>query len=132
MRTFAGIVGLGLGLASTGCQVDMGPNMLLGSLTLEMREPEIVGALCGRPIDENEIGRRFSTLKVKDIKARRELFGSHGHGTAHVDFQPEHGAACSGTVEYDFSQDSRIVKRYKRSVQHSNTFYYANVVVKHP
>lgn len=129
MRMVAGVV-VGFGLF--GCQVGMAPNMLLGSLTLELREPEVIAALCGRPIDENEIGRRFSTLKVEDIKAERALFGSQGHGTARVAFKPEQGAACSGTVEYDFSQDSHIVRRYKRTVQSSSTFYYANVVVKHP
>ena len=128
MRTLAWVAGFGV----LGCQVGMAPNMLLGSLTSEVREPEVIAALCGRPIDENEIGRRLSTLKVEDIKAERALFGSKGHGTARVTFQPEQGGACSGRVEYDFIQDSHIVRRYKRTVQSSSTFYYANVVVKHP
>lgn len=135
MRAVVGLVVL----AAVGCQVQMGGHMLLASLTLEAREPEVIAQLCGRPIDENEIGRRFATLKVEDIAAKRALFGSEGHGSARVSFTPEQGSACSGTIEYDFSQDARITSRatsgsrpYRRSVHQTSTFYYANVVVKRP
>lgn len=116
-----------------GCRVGMAPGMLLGSLFLEVRQPQVISALCARPVPEAEVTRATSTeLTIDQIAAERSLFGSEGHGTAHVEFKPEQGARCSGTVEFDFSQDSKIVRRTRRSVQHSNTFYYANVVVKRP
>lgn len=135
MRVTLGLAALGV----AGCQVEMGGNMLLASLTLEAREPQVIAALCGRNIDENEVGRRFATLKVEDIAAKRALFGSEGHGTARVSFEPEQGPACQGTIEYDFSQEARLKQRervvgarYKPTAQHTNAFYYSNVVVKHP
>jgi hypothetical protein len=114
-----------------GCNVDMAPNMLQGSLFAEVREPEVIAALCPNPVPEDEVKRATLTqLTVDQIAATRALFGSEGHGTAHVVFRPEKAPPCSGTIEFDFSQDSRVTGRTRRSVRTSNTFYYANLNVK--
>ena len=118
-------------LLVAGCNVDMAPAMLTGSLFVELREPEVISALCPNPVPEAEVRRATSTeLTIAHIAATRALFGKQGHGTAHVVFRPEKAPACAGTVEFDFTQDSRITGRTRRSVQTSNTFYYANLSVK--
>jgi len=114
-----------------GCNVDMAPAMLMGSLFVELREPEVISALCPDPVPEAEVRSATSTkLTIAHIAATRALFGSKGHGTAHVVFRPENAPACAGTVEFDFSQDSRVTGRTRHSVQTTNTFYYANLSVK--
>lgn len=120
-----------LGVFALGCQVDMAPGMLQGSLFEELRTGQVVSALCSRPFTDDEVTRVSTELKVDQIAATRGLFGSEGHGTAHVEFKPEQGARCSGSVEFDFKQDSKVARKFKRSVQHTNSFAYSNVVVKH-
>jgi len=118
-------------LLVAGCNVDMAPAMLMGSLFSELREPEVIAALCPNPVPEAEVRRATSSqLTIAHIAATRALFGKEGHGTAHVVFRPEKAPPCTGTVEFDFSQDSRVTGRTRRSVQTSNTLYYSNLNVK--
>jgi hypothetical protein len=118
-------------LLMAGCNVDMAPHMLQGSLFAELRKPEVISALCANPVPEVEVKRATPTeLKVDQIAARRELFGTQGHGTAHVVFRPEKAPPCAGTVAFDFTQDSRVTRTTRRSTHTTSTFSYANVSVK--
>ena len=119
-------------LALLGCRVEMGEGLLEGSLFLEVRRAEVISALCARPMTDAEVTEVSTDLKVDQIRAERSLFGKEGHGSAHVEFKPARGATCNGSVEFDFTQDSRVTHQYKRSVQHSSSFAYSNLVVKHP
>lgn len=90
----------------------------------------MLSALCPSPVSEEEaIVASSSTLKVENIQAQRPLFGSEGHGTAQIVYKAKDGSVCKGTVEFDFTQDSRVTGRTRRTVSTTTTFYYANLKV---
>ena len=114
-----------LPLLVTGCDVEIAPNMLEGDLLHEVREPEVVKELCGaEPLNPIRV---VQYLKLSNIRGKRPLMGSQGHGSADVTFPQEGGPVCKGKVEFDFSQDSKTFRSRGRVVGTSNKFFFGNV-----
>lgn len=113
--------------ALPGCNASISQPMLQEALVGNCKTPEALTAICGRPITQLEANQAGMGLKFKNVVASRPFTGVDGKGTAEVEYASNSGAPCSGTMAFDFRQNTTMKQYSKRNVTYSSVFELSNV-----
>jgi hypothetical protein len=114
--------------ALPACNASISQPMLQEALVGTSKNPEALSAICGRAISEFEANQAGPSLSFKNVVASRPFTGYDGKGTAEVAYKSTSGAACAGTMSFDFHQETTEKRYSRRNASYTSKFELTNVV----
>ena len=124
-----------------GCSEKFALEYGTGPLTIAMQTPERLSALCGRPIEKSEAQAASVPLPVSTVVSTKpgtltfsnadtqSATKQGGHAVVDVVYQPQTGAACSGTLAFDYGAEQTGQQITRTVATHGVKYELSNVVV---